>query len=148
MREHIGVSLEAKNALLDTKQAIDIRGNEIFIHFKSDVPNRDRYNSIEKRNYNTKSIKAYPIDKNPSVYTLEKLGIREDIDLLVYTATQDWININKGIKDIDSIVEEISLNIDQKNNENTELYIIKDFKEVNQFSRVYLNIVLGLTRKP
>lgn len=78
----------------DIKSIVDERGEIIKVVFRGeDKVYRDRYNSIEQRNQSTVIfIKAFPVTFTPSQKQIEKAGLKEKCDLMLYTAYLDWIN--------------------------------------------------------
>ncbi len=139
-----GVWVDRTEALIDTKATIDERGDlvEIFLRKEGDVV-RDRYNSIEKRNQSLGDstghlfFKTYPVQFSPSEKQLEKAGIKEKTDVIIYTAFYDWLNAGKNFKDID-ITGRLSVNLQG------ETYELRNKGLVSQMNDVFLYITLGL----
>ena len=139
-----GVYLERKYALTDAKFVIDERGDvvEIFLRKEADVA-RDSYNSIASRNTTSAFhvfMRAFPVQTNPSDKQLEKAGIRERADVIVYTAMQDWINAGKGFNDIDMSGR---LTVIMQG----ETYELKTKGLVGQMNDTFLYLTMGLFRK-
>jgi hypothetical protein len=87
----------------DIYNLIDERGDIIKVLFRdeSDV-SRDSYNSILKRNQNKVIfMKAYPITFQPNSHQLEKAGLRQTCDVLVYTPYLSWNNEGINFEDIE-----------------------------------------------
>lgn len=127
-------------ALQDAQDIIRERGNDIII-YKNDESEieRDIYGSIKKRTQVQCDFKAFPINYNPTQDILEKAGIKENVDVLVTTASQDWTDNNINFNDIDGIRWEVELN--------GELFTIAEKNRINMFGNVYLNYILGLFKK-
>ena len=135
-----GVALEKKTALLDAKWVIDERGDTIeFYERTEDEVTRDKYNSIKRKNMilpATKTMNAFPIQFNPIDKDMLKAGIRERVDVIIYTAMQDWMDIDIDPRKIDMSRSSVVLR--------EETYKIKDKGLVNHFSDTFLNVTLGL----
>lgn len=141
-----GIELEESHALIDAQFYLNERGNEIILRMSTEGEiDRDLYGGIKKRTPRTISLQAFPIEYSPAQRTLEKAGIKEDVDVLITLATQDFINNDLSYNDIDMTRWEVEIKNDQ--DDYAELYTIKDKNKVNMFSKVYLNIVLGLVKK-
>lgn len=132
-----GVELERDCALIDAKEFIDERGDEIILNvsLESDVT-RDRYGSIKKHSPSEIVMCAFPIEFNPTDGRLEKAGIKENIDLMITLSQKDFIDNDLTIDDIDDIRWRVVVK--------GKTYSIKDKNEINQMADTYLNIVLGL----
>jgi len=96
----VGVVLERNCALNDTKEIVDERGDQIIIRNRNDVNIvRSRYNSVKRRSRGAETsapvditINAFPIDFSPNRRSVERAGLREEADAIVWTAMRDWIN--------------------------------------------------------
>jgi len=101
---------------------------------------RDDYNSI-KRKAQSKSfwVKAYPIIENPSKNELDETGLKEDCQVSVKTAYQDWIDAGYDLNDI--ILNRSTVK------HNAETYKIVDRNNLTRFGNSYLYIVLGLRKE-
>jgi hypothetical protein len=127
-------------ALQDAQDIIRERGNDIIIYKNNESEiERDIYGSIKKRTQVQYNFKAFPIDYNPTQDILEKAGIKENVDVLVTTASQDWTENSINFNDIDGIRWEVELN--------GELFTIAEKNRINMFGNVYLNYILGLFKK-
>lgn len=137
-----GIAVEKDSALLDAKWMIDERG--ILIEYKQrneSTIDRDKYNSLkEKQNIISHNLYAFPVQFNPTEKDLKKSGLREKVDVMIYTAMLDW-NIFEIVPktDIDSTRDSFVLL--------GETYIIKDMGFVNQFSDTFLNVSFGLVQR-
>jgi hypothetical protein len=69
---------------------------------------------------------------------MEKAGIKENVDVQIYTAMQDWIDAGLNYEDIEVIRGTVELAGCR--------YQIKAKNQQSQFSDTYLYIVLGLTK--
>jgi len=137
MAVELGVQLERDCALEDAKEWIDERGDEIiFKTIEESGVNRDIYGSIKKRTPVQVTMNAFPIEFSPTQSQMEKAGIKENVDVIIYVAQLDFTNNNLTIENIDDIRWRLTL----KGN----TYSIKDINEVNMMADTYLNITLGL----
>lgn len=136
----IGPEFERDSALADAKWVIDERGMQLEYYSRSEnLVVRDRYNSLSRKTIipPTITMNAFPVIYDPIIDQLLRAGLREMVDVLVYTAMQDWIDNNLNpFNDIDH--ERDSLKLQGKT------YIIKEFGVVNQFSDTFLNVTFGL----
>jgi hypothetical protein len=129
-------------ALRDVKQIVDERGDlvKVILRDEADV-SRDSYRSIEKRNQDqVVFMKAYPIEYRPSQKQLEKAGIREQADITIWTAMQDWITAGIGFNDIEFGARSTVIV-----GENS--YEIRDKNLVNQVADAFLYVTLGLFKR-
>lgn len=140
---NIGVYQEMMDALTDVKNVIDERGTIIqFILRQEQNINRDDYNSIKKKsNTDTKYfLRTYPVEFRPNQKRLEKAGLREECDVLVWTAMLDWINAGINFSDI-------ILNLNHSIILEGETYEIRDKALVSQFADTFLYLTLGAFKR-
>lgn len=97
------VLLDRIYGLKDVQNMINERGEYIKVILRQESQvTRDGYNSIEKRNQETVYwMKAYPINFSPSAKQIEKAGLREQNNVLIYTAMQSWIDVGVDFEDIE-----------------------------------------------
>lgn len=135
-----GVQLEETHALKDAANYLYERGSEIKLYVNDETTiTRDIYNSVKKREPSYITLHAFPLDYNPTDDQLMKAGVREQVDLLVTLATKHLTDNSLSYASIDTGRFEVEVNGD--------VYIIKDKTQINMFSHVYLNVVLGLNKK-
>ena len=135
-----GVQLEETHALKDSADYLYERGSEIKLYINSETTiDRDIYGSIKKRTPTYITLHAFPLDYNPTDDQLMKAGVREQVDLLVTLATKHLTDNGLSYKEIDTGRFEVDVNGD--------IYSIKDKNQINMFSHVYLNVILGLSKK-
>lgn len=140
---NVGVYLERQYALADTKFYVDERGDLIKIYLRNEADvTRDAYNSIKKRELDgfQKFFRTFPVQYSPSVQQLEKAGIKEQTDVVIYTAFKDWLDAGVGFGDID-ISGRLTVAMQG------ELFEIKAKGLKDQFNDAYLYITLGLSKK-
>jgi len=138
-----GVDHEFKLASCDIKRTIDQYGAPVLIRFnvESDVK-RDKYGSIKNRvkNDNNKfNPNAFPITFSPTDKQKSNAGIRENTDVIIWTAMLDWMNAEYTIEDLNSIKADVILN--------GRTYEIVDKSLKDQFGLNFLYVVLGLNEK-
>jgi len=134
-----GVTFERDSALLDAKWMIDERGMAIIYYARSESNvQRDKYNSLKRKTDVTGiTVYAYPVTFNPIDDQLRKAGLKEEVDVLIYTAMKDWsLNDIIPIDDIDHTRDSIVLM--------GKSYIIKEVGFANHFSDTFLNVTFGL----
>jgi regulation of enolase protein 1 (concanavalin A-like superfamily) len=142
-----GVEYEKGRALIDAKMIVDERGEATQVHFairkEKDIV-RDKYNSIKRRDDVTElTMNAYPMDFNPSERKIEKAGLVEKCDLIIYTARQDWLNAGLDFDDINAELTTVKLG--GSNSDDT--YEIRDKGRVSHFREEYLYFTFGLRKK-
>lgn len=134
------MSAESTAAKLDVYRVCLSYGVPITLFFEaeSDVI-RDEYESVISRSTSPWVVfNCHPIEVNPSQKAIEKVGIREMVDLLIYLSTYEWEQKGYSYSDLDLILDQISFQ-----NEN---YKIEHRKLYSNFSSDYLYIVLGAMR--
>lgn len=101
---------------------------------------RDDYNSIKTRaQAGIKRFKAYPVTYNPSIEQVEKAGLKEVTDVIIYTAYQDWIDAGYTIDKLDMVRATIKLN--------GYTFEVKDKNLIDTFGNSYLYMTIGLNKK-
>lgn len=147
MSVSLGVQLERDNALTDAKDVIDERGMDIVTYERQSVLDandvrRDAYGSI-KRNITTTAsfkheLKAYPVISQPNNKQIEKAGLREQSEMIIYTAMKDWNDLNIGFEDIDLIRDTMTIGGIK--------FAIKEKNTINHFADIFLNVVFSLVK--
>jgi hypothetical protein len=135
-----GVSEEKRDALIDTQMICQERGRLVKISLRDEQDiTRDAYNSIKRRtNVAGLSCYAYPIEPSPTEHQMEKAGVKENVDSIIYTAMQDWIDAGLNYEDIEVIRSTVELEGCR--------YQVKAKNQTSQFSDTYLYITLGLVK--
>jgi hypothetical protein len=135
-----GVELEEANALQDAADYLYERGMEIKIYVNTEANiTRDIYGSTKKRTPTYITLHAYPVDYSPTDDQLMKAGIREQVDIIATVATKHLTDNGLSYSSFDTGRFEVEIDGD--------VYSIKDKNQKNHFSHVYLNVVLGLSKK-
>ena len=138
-----GVDHEFKLAACDVKKNIDQYGAPVLIRFNiEDDVSRDRYGSIKNRIKNAdnkETFNALPITFSPTDKQKSNAGIRENTDVIIYTAMLDWMNAGYKIEDLNSIKADVIIN--------SRTYEIVDKSLKDQFGLNFLYVVLGLNEK-
>jgi len=136
----VGVELEQINALQDAADYLYERGVDIDIYVVDETDiSRDKYNSVKKRTPEYVTLHAFPVVYNPTDDQLKEAGIREQVDLMITVATKHLTDNSLSYKLLDTGRFEIGYD--------GNVYSIKDKNQKNHFSHVYLNVVLGLSKK-
>jgi hypothetical protein len=136
-----GISEEKRDALIDTQMICQERGRLVKIsnRIESDIV-RDNYNSIKRRKVITGlTCYAYPVEFSPTEHQLEKAGVKENVDVLVYTSMQDWIDAGLTYEGLEVI--RMTVDIDGCR------YAIKAKNQYSQFADTYLYITLGCVKE-
>lgn len=135
-----GVYEERLSAMLDAKNQIEERGEivEFIIRNESGVT-RDIYGSIQKRAESARYIfRAFPVDFAPSDKQLEKAGIREKMDVLIYCNALDFILAGIDIDAIDLIRVTIKIR--------GNTYQLKEKSNYGQFADSYIYSTFGCSK--
>jgi len=138
----IGVQCERDDALRDVQALVTEYGMPVEVHVRTEGDvRRDEYGSIKSLSTSELvfTIGAYPYTHSPSSRQLEKAGLREECDLLIYTAMKDWID--HGITDPWAFdVERCTIASDGMR------FKIRERSHQSEFGDVELYMVLGLKR--
>lgn len=136
-----GAEQEKEDALKDIQNSINEYGEsfDVIIRTEGDLV-RDDYGGIKQKSPTTKfSIKAFPIIPSPTSDQLEHAGLKEKVDVVLYTAKKDWADNSYTFNDIDR--ERCTVKYQG------ETYEIKDKTKYSQFLNDYLYYNLGITKK-
>ena len=144
MTAKLGTSLEQCGALQDILTISMEYGTTISVYLRTeDSVRRDSYEDYKSGNASPTlepvSIPAFPVTFQPNSRQLEKAGIREDCELLVYTPMLSWISLGVSFEDIDMIRSTVNFQ--------GVKYVIKEKALAGQFTDTFLQITLGLERK-
>ena len=82
---------------------------------------------------------AFPVTFQPNRRQLEKAGIREDCEVMIYTPMYSWNSANVDFEALDMIRSTVVLR-DIK-------YVIKEKGYASQFTDTFLYVTLALKRK-
>ena len=140
----VGLSLEEKQTLFQVQCIIKSRGSILYLNLDDDQTiERDEFGSIKKRTEApAKPIYGNPIIFSPNQKQKDRNGIRENVQVLVTTPMQCWLDhgfSDKDLSHIDSIRATIVLR--------GQTYEIRDKSLQGQFGSTFLYVVLGLNRK-
>jgi hypothetical protein len=139
-----GVAKEKRDALADVQFMVNERGNFVTINLRTETNTvRDQFNSIKSKAtaYDSVIFRAYPVRYNPTAEYVEKVGLREQTQVVIHTAMKDWNDEGftmAQLKDLD-MIRMTCVIADVK-------YEIKDKALVSQFEDTYLYVVIGLNR--
>lgn len=101
---------------------------------------RDKYRSISRNVSPTQiTVYAYPAEFSPNEKSIEQAGLKESVDVILYTPLKTWTDNNYTFRNIDLIRWETVIN--------GETYHIRDKALYGQLGSHYLYIVLGLSEK-
>ncbi len=144
-----GVHFEYQSALYDQQMTTHEYGQPIIIHirYEGDVT-RDAYSSIKSRptDSHTLSWRASTIDYQPTERRMEKAGLRERADAIIYTAMQDWIDAGIAFDDIE--IKRMYIEIAAIPGEvNGTTYEVKEKARAVPFGNGYLCISFGLSKR-
>jgi hypothetical protein len=131
---------ERCNAMKDVQAVVDSEGTLIeFILRDEDQVTRDDYNSIKKKTQMIQVLlKAFPVTYSPSKKFLEKVGLREDNEVIIHTAMKDWLDKGYNYDDIEILRSTVKLN------DNT--YQVKEKTLADYVGNNGIYVVLGLKK--
>jgi len=141
MTINLPAQLERDNALLDVQLEVDIYGEEIKLRLRDETKiDRDSYSSIKQRDLPASEIvvKVYPVTFNPNQHQIEKAGLREMVDVMVYLPMKNLTDNSYEFEDIEMIRSSVILRGIK--------YWIKDKTYSSQFLDSFLYVLLGLRR--
>lgn len=126
-------------ALKSVQFEINNIGSMLAFHMRGEENiTRDKYQSIKHRGQEViEYIKCYPIDRTPTELTLEKAGLRESSDVILTTASKDWVDKGYTLQDVLDI-KRCTVTFDGASWE------VKEISHSSQFGNTYLNINFGL----
>jgi hypothetical protein len=102
---------------------------------------RDKYDSLKRRTVvDGINMYAYPVTYNPIDKDLKKAGLREKVDVLIYTAMRDWNNNNIN-PEVDINAARASFKIRERT------FTIKEYGLISQFQDTFLYATFGLVRR-
>lgn len=99
-----GIGLEAATLRQVAQDTACQFGTSIILKLfgESDIV-RGSLGTIQRRPTTGVTIKAYPVERQPDARKLEKAGIREEVDVVIWTPAQSWIEA--GIVEDDRLGE-------------------------------------------
>jgi hypothetical protein len=151
MQQAIGqasVQAEYVNALIDTQALEAEQGQPVQINYRLEGQvTRDSYGSIIARAAGSIVMvqNAATITYQPVRRELEKAGLREECEILVYVAMQDFID--QGLTFDDLEIKRMTIDVGAipfENNGNR--YEVKEKAKAVSFGNGYLYITFGLKR--
>lgn len=142
------VNLEYQHGLLDA-QAMEMEyGKPVVIHVRGEAGVvRDGYGDIIGRPTDkvTMTQNAATIDYQPTKYQLEKAGLQQSCDVLVWVAAQDFIDNGLAFDDLET--KRMTIDIQAIFGEvNGNAYEVKEKARAGSFANGYLYVTFGLTR--
>lgn len=98
-----GTYVEALGALQDVADVAAVYGTAITVKLRAEGGvRRDALGTIIQRDLApTLSLDAYPVERSPDKRKLEKAGLREEVEVMVYTPMKSWVDA--GVIDLDEI---------------------------------------------
>jgi hypothetical protein len=137
-------AVEKCNALKDTYDVAHQYGDNITVYVRNEGDiSRDTYEDMKSGKLSPDVtpifMPANPITFQPNRRVLEKAGMREDCDVLLYTPMYSWIQAGIDFEEIDLIRSTVILRGIK--------YVIKEKGFESQFIDTYLYVVLALRRK-
>jgi hypothetical protein len=131
---------ERCNAMKDAQAVVNSEGTMIeFILRDEDQVTRDDYNSIKNKTQITSVLlKAFPVTYSPSKKFIEKVGLREDNEVIIHTSMKDWIDKGYNYDEIEILRSTIKLN------DNT--YQVKEKTLADYVGNNGIYVVLGLKK--
>ena len=149
---NVGTKHERDCILQDIKDEVDERGDHVYIDLRDEEDlTKDRYrNNVLKSQLRAGRLflRAYPVEFRPSIYRLEKAGLRQETDCVIWTSMQDWIQAGIDFDNIEmreNPIEEIkNQRFSVKLQGST--WAIKEKALVLQVNDTFAYITLGLNK--
>lgn len=142
-RNNPAVDLELTHALLDAQLHCREYGQPVQIRVRDEGNiTRDDYKSIRRRSTVMdldRTFYAFPVEYSPSQRKLEKGGLKESSDVMIYTARQDWLDESLDFEQIDMTRTSVII-------EGTT-FEIREKSRVNQIGTGFVYISFGLVRR-
>lgn len=131
------VVFEGEHALRDVQAHANEYGTLVsFYNMEEANVSRDAYNDIVAHDTTpTFDVYALPVDYNPSKFTLEKIGLAEDTELVFFTPMLTWTQATLDIHDVDMIRWKVSVGGHE--------YMISEKREYGQHGDEFLYMVFG-----
>lgn len=128
-------------ALVDVQCQINEVGLEVRIEDNQESTlARDKYRSIARNVSPTIiTVYAYPADFNPNEKSIDRAGLKESVDIILWTPFKTWTDNNIAFLDIDLIRWEAIIS--------DESYVIRDKALNGQLGSGYLYVVLGAVKE-
>lgn len=143
-----GVGLEYYHALRDAQMTEWEYGQPVTIHVRDETDvTRDTYGSIVNRPSDivVMNINAAMIDYQPSKYKLEKVGLRQECDVMIYIAIQFFTDVGLAFDDLEP--KRMTIDIGAIPGEsNGNRYEVVDKVRTVSFGNGYLYIAFALKR--
>ena len=131
-------------ALTDVECQVNEVGLELTFEsiIESDL-RRDKYRSVQRNidvpTSRTLTVYAYPAIFSPNTKQIEKAGLFEPSDIIVYTPMKTWIDASFTFDNLDLIRWDVVVN--------DAVYHIEEKTRYGQLGSDYLYVVFGLTKK-
>lgn len=138
-----GTDLEALHFQQDAQAQVREYGQLVTIKLRDETNiTRDSYNSIKARPTDktaTGTFGAYPVQYQPTEKQVEKAGLRERTDCLVWIPLLDFTDLGYDFKDINMKPSTVILD--------GEEFEIKEKARASQFQQTWLYVTLGLSKR-
>jgi hypothetical protein len=139
----VRVTKERDDALQDVSEICNEYGDDICIYVRGESNiTRDKYNSIIKEELSKDvkyNFKAYPIERTPNQKQMEKAGIREKCEAIVWISMLNYLNYGLDFDFLED--EKIMVTVDGND------YGIRDKNKISQHGDQYAYITIGIYRK-
>ena len=137
-------NMEQCGALRDIYESSNEYGDIVFIYIRDEEDvSRDLYEDMKFGKISPDvipiSMPAFPIQFQPNRKQLEKAGVREECEVLIYTPMYSWNREEIDFEDIDAVRSTVSLRGSK--------YVIKEKGLSSPFTDTFLYITLALVRK-
>lgn len=142
------VTFEYQAGLIDTQAMAAEYGQACVIHVRAEGQvTRDTYGSIIGRPADSvvMNLNAATMDYQPTKRQLEKAGLREECDMTIWIAMQDFTDANLAFDDLE--VKRMTVDIAPIPGEsNGNRYEVHEKSRAGAYGNGYLYITLGLKR--
>lgn len=136
-----GIDFNYECALIDVQCQVNEVGNEIrFEPLQESDYTRDSLRSFAKNDDVTGFlVYSYPTDFTPNEKSIERAGLREDVDIILHTSKKSWDDQNITYDDLDILRYKALINGQQ--------YKVVDKNLYGQLGNNYLYYIIGLTKE-
>lgn len=142
------VSFEYRAALRDAQAAAREYGNPVRVNLRGEADvERDAYGSIKSRTTSAAlPVKAAQIDYTPTQRKLEKAGLEQECDCVVWLAVQDMADLGVDFNRFEVSRTTVTILATPEETGGT-LYELREKGRASQFANGYLHWTLGLRRR-
>ena len=136
-----GIAADYECALIDVQCLVNETGLELTFEpsVETDI-RRGSYRSIRRNEpSSTITVYSYPTEFSPNTKSIERAGLREDVDVIAYTPFKTWRDNNYTFRNLDLIRWEVQID--------GQTYTVREKTLYDQLGAGYLYVIFGLSKK-